>query len=372
MSLNLQIGVDLGFGQIKQVTGREINKFTAVVGQPTAYEIDDDRNVPFDEEDIVIEFDGKISYVGKKAVEDTQNATLTLKPDKTDRDDDKVKYLATLGHAVRNIDPEKIKEASFAIITGLPVYEFNDLKEKLKSNMTGEFTFKYNGIQYTVNIAKVVVIPQSAGAYYSIILDENGFVRNKKIAAGKATVIDIGFRTTDIVTMKAGHYINKESFTIFTGVSNVHQEVRKLIHKHYKLVLKPTDMDKVIRERKITISGKDINISQFIDAAIQPVAQQIIDEIQLYIPDHRLIDQLILTGGGAILFGDAFTAEYGEDIMIANDEVFNEKIRLYNEEVEIHNSQNPNKRKRKDYTYLEFCNADGYYKYAKFKERKSQ
>lgn len=321
------VGIDLGYGQVKAVTDGCYIKFPSVVGVPSAMEYKDvalsDRKDPV--ENIELIYESKRYYVGQKALEETNNARLTLKADKSDRETNKVKFLAALG--LLNINEVEV-------ITGLPVFEYESYKDRLAESLNGEYIFKLNSISRSINIQSVRVIPQAGGAYYDLVLDQEGQIINKVLISGRTAVVDIGFRTTDVATLERARYDANQSFTIWAGVGKIHQEVQKYLQREYKLSYPLSIIDSIVRQGVVNLYGVQQPIDEYIRAAVEPVAQEILESFIAGIDDYRkLTSGIVLTGGGVALVAPYFEAEFGDAVTIVN---------------------NP-----------EYSNASGYYKYGR-------
>jgi hypothetical protein len=295
------IGLDLGFRQVK-VSAEEGFRFDSVIGYPSVMEVGDERDNRHPLQNIVIEHDNELVYVGEKAIRDTKNAQLTFVADKTDHKSDKVKLLSALGYAMGGKN-----EDAFNIVTGLPVDELGiqGLKEKMIENMQQTFQFAFNNETKTAHVKRVNVIAQSAGAYYDYILDDTGDIIEERIKP-KTVVIDIGFRTTDVVCMQDALYNPAESFTVYTGVHNIHLEMRKELLKKYRIQKQPSEIDAIVRSGYVTINGQHIPVKDSILASVQPFAEKILSELPLYIPNLTEVDQFLLAGGGASFMADEF------------------------------------------------------------------
>jgi actin-like ATPase involved in cell morphogenesis len=307
------IGIDLGFRQVN-VAEEEVFKFDSVIGYPSAIELTSEEEVSPLENMVLIDGES-MYYVGAKAIRDTKNAQLTFTTHKTDSKTDRIKYMAALGNLI-----DEQKPNTFRVVTGLPVDEMGveGLKEKLVANMTGTFHFQLNGKLKTAIVEKVNVIAQSAGAYYDYILDDNGTILHENIKP-KDVVIDIGYRTTDVVTMSEARFNPAESFTVFTGVHNIHMELRKILLKKFGIVKHPVEMDTIVRNGYIMIGDKQISLIGEIHEATRPVAEKILAEIPLSITNVHEITTVLLAGGGAPLMVDYFMEAFQSPVKMAVD-----------------------------------------------------
>lgn len=323
-------GLDLGFLQTKGYAAETKFKYLSMIGEPSAFELKQFESPEDELEDLVVSFGGKTYYVGDKALE-TSNPSICTRTDKTNSDQEKAEYYAALGYLYNKTD---MKE--FGIITGLPIHDFK-LAEQLVTNMKGHKKFLYHNEEVVANIKKVMVIPQSAGAYFSFVLDDNGkLIKERAYAAqGITVVIDIGYKTTDVIVMKNGNYQSKSSDTVEYGMRNIHMELKRKIYSEHDIKLELVEMDGVTRNRSIDKDGEEIAIDDLIHSSEEPIARAIIDEIGVYIPDMRRANTILCCGGTMELLYPYFEKQYCTHKRIQ---------KLDN---------------------AEYSNAEGYYKYGK-------
>jgi plasmid segregation protein ParM len=297
------IGIDLGYGQVKSVSDGKKHKFLSVVGVPSAIEFEDGISRP--EGRMELFYSGRRYYLGEFALRNTVNARLTLKADKSDTESNILKFLASLAlHGA---------QGDVAVVTGLPVYEYHGFREGLAKSLKRSFAFSYNGVNHSINVTECRVIPQAAGAYYDAVLDDSGNVSDPALASSRAAVVDVGYRTTDVVVMDRGKYDSNQSFTIWAGIGKVHQELQRLLMRAHNLSLKLADIDQIARQGYVAAFGGKIAVDTLLRQALEPVAQEILEGFIAGIGDYRLLTGGIwLTGGGAVLVAPYFEAEFGQ------------------------------------------------------------
>jgi hypothetical protein len=338
-------GLDLGYGQIKiaaKTKGEFKNKkFLSAVGTPIS---NFGRNVAIvTEQELInslsITLDGQNYYVGKNAIINTRNGRLTLRQSKSDDIHNKVKFLTSLALLTDMYQ----EEAEFDIITGLPVLEFRNESEALERmiyNNGKPFEFKMNYGDVTVNkkfhIGAIKIISQGEGAFYDFVLDNNGEIIPERaaIVGGTVMVVDIGYRTTDIVTMENGRYIEPLSDQFNKGVNTIHQEILRLIMEEFSIKKELKDLDQIVRERSFMHNTRTYDIDHIITKAAKPFAEDIIENLHTISNDQLgAVNHIIFTGGGSEII-----YEFAE--------------KLLRNIVESSLMEN-----------AEFCNSNGYYKY---------
>ena len=335
------VGSDLGYGQVKIVSGNNKKKFLSAVGTPIS---NFGRAVAVSSEEellnsLTITLDNQTYYVGRNAIINARNGRLTLRQNKADDIHNKIKFLTSLALYM----DEDQEYAEFDVVTGLPVLEFRNQKDALYNMMTNSgrpfrFVMHYGPktVNKTIKVNNVKVISQGEGAFYDFILDNNGDIIEKQaeIVAGTVMVVDVGYRTTDIVTMDNGRYVEPLSDQFNKGVNGIHQEVLRLIMEKYGIKKELRDLDQIVRDGHFYHNTKFYDVNEIINQAARPFAEDIVESLHTTSNDQLgSVNHVIFTGGGSeIIYPFILELLRG---------VVNTSI--------MANS--------------EFCNATGYYKY---------
>lgn len=325
-------GLDLGFEQSKVFSQCCNFKYLSMIGNPSAFELEQPKDKdPMN--NLIVEFDNQVMYVGAKALE-TNNARLCVRTDKTNTEHDKAELYAALGHLhdVTGLD-------KCAIVTGLPIEDFKEegLVEKVSQNMIGVKSFRFDKDKHpiVVDVKEVIVIPQSAGAFYSYVLDDEGKFIGDRMLAEVVIVVDVGYKTTDIITMKNCRYVSDKSCTIEKGMKDIHKELQRLIRANHGRKFMLSEMDEICRSKQFKDKGIVIDVSSLITLAESPVASAIINEAYALVGDTREADKVLACGGTMALLFPYFDEYYSHHIEKLPD--------------------------------LEYANASGYYKFGKMR-----
>lgn len=335
------IGSDIGYGQNKNVSGNAKEKFPSAVGTPisnfgrstavvTKQELMDSLSITLGDQKY---------YIGKNAIVNTRNGRFTLRQNKADDIYNVVKFITSLALFTE----EDQRYAEFDVVTGLPVLEFKNQKDALENMMRNDgkpfiFDMHYGPktVRKTIFVNNVKVVSQGEGAFYDFILNNNGEIIPERatIAGGLVIVCDVGFRTTDIVTMENGRYIEPLSDQFNKGVNQIHQEILRLIMERYAIKKELKDIDQIVRDGNFYHNMKEYDVRQIIADAAQPFAEDIVESLHTTSNDQLGgANHVIFTGGGSeIIYKHVQPLLKG----IVNISIMEDS---------------------------EFCNAQGYYKY---------
>lgn len=306
-------GCDIGFKQFKGINleGDIEFKFPNIIGFPTSLEIQNATDHGETMKDLWLTYDDQTYYVGDKASEFATNHRYTFLANKVDTIDETVKLLTGLG-LLYETGQNKID----LMVTGVPVEEYFLVKDKIETEFVRDYDYSFRGRKCRSTIEKVVVVPQGAGDYYDYILDESGQVITERVKP-KTVIVNIGYRTTEIVTMNNGRFSRSESTTLYTATNNFHKELRRLLAKEYGIRKNLTQIDEIYRDRKVYIKGVATDISELITSAIDMHVGSIVGEIPVWVnPDD--VHEILLTGGGSTGLTPFFQNQFG-DIILKHD-----------------------------------------------------
>ena len=157
-----------------------------------------------------------------------------------DKISDDTARLRTMAGIAMELGKEKVYEADIILAVGLPFSNYGRDKLKLMDyyNRQRALRFSYEGEDYSITLAKVIVCPQC----YSAIASRLGNMK------GDYLIVDIGSKTTDVVYVHDGLPIESRSITIEKAVVKWIKEIQhdmkvqtgKEIQEHevMKIVLK--------------------------------------------------------------------------------------------------------------------------------------
>ncbi len=290
------IGLDMGYGFIKVDNGREGYTFPSVVGEstvepPMALGF---RKVPVTD-DLRLTINGKTYFLGDLAIRHSVVAHRGLSPTRVEGDDLKILFLGALSlYCTETVN-------SFYVVTGLPpgrMHMVDDVVKRLKGDH--EIVRQTGGKRatFTIRIEGIDVVPQPIGTYWSTVLDNRGHLKQEHpMLAGRAGIIDIGFKTSDYATIIDGDYSPAFSRTVPIGMSNAYDHIAADLATQYGLERETYTLDEAIITGHINVSGKKIDITRLRESVFRDLATKLVVEAcsSWQIEEY---DHLLLTGGG--------------------------------------------------------------------------
>ena len=294
------IGVDLGYGFVKVSDGKNDRIFPSVVGQARILRYVSDENPDQSSiKNLNVLIDDREYFVGDLANRQSEVVMVSLNENRMDEQISKVLVVTGLALLSDN------KTSSYNIVTGLPVGCFSDTKQSLIQLFKGTHRItqrrnQKNEIEQVINVNEVKVVPQPFGTFFNLILDNNGSLIDEKLAGSKVGIIDIGFRTTDYIVVDNLENIDRLSGSTNTGLSTAYGIISELLKDEFKISKPIYQLDEIVKNGVIRISGKSYNLDEIKKHAFSVVAEKLITEVNSLWVNKWELDTVFITGGGGI------------------------------------------------------------------------
>lgn len=280
------IGVDRGTAEIN--TSEEIS-FRATVRK-----YKNDEIVLNGDSKIIVEFEGDKYVIGEKGKTSTEMFKSKSKETKL-----LILTAIALGY------PNQFIQTN--LITGLPIQRYAEDKEEMKdlfANTRVDITI--NGEFKTIDIFKVEVFPESAGAFFTIPEAIDGLI------------IDIGGLTVDCAWFESNDNDNtqrklKSYGTYQQGILPLYRQIANRLSTKYSISLDEWDIPRILK-MGLTINGKKIKDLE-IDQLLLDYVNQIIQGLEFEYP-IKSIENIYLCGGGSVLLYDIFKEKINRAILI--------------------------------------------------------
>jgi hypothetical protein len=204
------------------------------------------------------------------------------------------------------------EDQSFRVVTGLPVNWYAD-RDKVVEQWGGRHVVRrVNGRQVVHRFAvdEVLVVPQPFGSLFEAILGPEGQIVDEGLAQGRLGVIDVGTYTTDYVLVDRLRYIERGSGTIATAMSKAYQLIGRSILDTYGLELRMHQVDRAVREGRVTVFGEERTVDWLADPVLDALAEEILAEAGTLWGDGRDLKVVLVTGGGAMALGERIRRRY--------------------------------------------------------------
>lgn len=305
------VGIDIGYGFLKIKNETEEPIIPSVIGNAVDLTFDM-GHASADIQNLRVELDGEEYFVGDLAIEQSDHPYRSLSTDRTTNIVTKVMFLTSLAILAEGDEDE------FTVVTGLPVKDFTMYKQVYTDKFVGTHVIKLNGVEKTIHIVKVIVVPQPYGSFCDGLFDEDGNV-DEDFAANHVGIIDIGYGTSDFIQVKNYRYLEKFSSTSANGISSVYREISNYLSTHYSIHKEDFELEQIIRSGELRIRGGLIDLREPLKAAKRSLAKKVGNEIKSIWSNLPEVSLIIVAGGGGALLYDELAEILGDDIVLAQD-----------------------------------------------------
>lgn len=306
----MQLGLDIGYSTTKVVSNDRRASFASAVGTPDRprFSLNGDKAIMMDEPEQAL--------VGDDAV--TQSRHITRREDRNWVNSSEWYTLAMA--ALTEITSGT--RADLTIVTGLPV-SFYDDKISVTIRLQGQHRAKRDGRPaQSFNVTELRVIPQPFGALLSLALSTTGKIIDTSLATGSVGVIDIGGKTTNLLSVTNLSEIAHATDGVNVGAWSVVRALRSWLAREYpELDLRDHQINAMVQARKLTYYGEQIEIGDIIDEMLAPMAGQVISEAGQLWNGAANLDAILVSGGGALLLGE-YVKRHFRHARVVDDPVF--------------------------------------------------
>jgi plasmid segregation protein ParM len=293
MKRSICAGIDVGYGYTKIVAdsgGQQPDQLImpSVAGSGIDVSPDIDGLLQINRQ--AVEIDGNTVLVGDSALK--HSARIFNAREKNWLSS--VAYKALLKTALSHLITENV---NLIVVSGLPVKFFKTDKSKLVNlikRMTGELAI----------YAKVRVIPQPLGTLFNLLFDDSGMVQDGRLTTSRVGVIDIGFHTTDIITIDNLELVEKQTASFENGVAGTLEALANQIEKDYDFRPDLHKVEEAIRTGCIRAFGQEQIISDIAKSKLVELATDIEARAKTVWKSAGDLDFVVITGGGAALLRD--------------------------------------------------------------------
>lgn len=294
--MTTNIGLDLGYSAVKLKTALTEATFSSIVGTPEQAQF----KLSGVQSQLMFTYNEKTYNVGDDAI--THSAFTSRKENRDWLQSDQYMVLlhAALYSAFRR------KTADITLVTGLPVSFYdNDRAEMKEKFQQTHIIQKYGESPFSVIVNNCFVIPQVMGALFNAALNESGNISDVQLATGRVGVIDIGGKTTNMLHAHKLGDISRETVGLDIGGWDVVRALRpKIENVTPDVAWADHEIAEVIIQKSVSYRGNEIDLTDTIDKVLEPMAETIIDKANELWAGGARFNQIILSGGGALLLGD--------------------------------------------------------------------
>ena len=289
----MNVGLDVGYSAVKAVAGDRRVTFPSVVGTPDKARFSLSSNTS-----IILTYPDHVQ-VGEGAV--TQSRFLQRREDRHWVESAEWYTLALA--ALTELTTAKAVE--LRIVTGLPVAFYAD-RQVVRDRLLGEHRVQREGRHaQTLKVVDCRVIPQPFGALLAACLDDRGRIVDRDLATGAVGVIDVGGKTTNLLSVNRLSEISRETASVNVGAWDVVRAVKDYLADRYPGLedLRPHQVVEAVINRQVRYYGEPVDLTDVVEEVLEPLAEQVLAEATQLWNGGATLDAILVSGGGALLLG---------------------------------------------------------------------
>lgn len=310
-------GIDIGYNATKAVSGDRRASFASAVGSPDRARF----RLEGGPAGIVLTEPQHV-LVGDEAIE--QSRFLQRREDRKwfEGEEWAMLFLA----AATELTSATVAELD--LVTGLPVSFYED-RESVAARLTGEHRVQREGRRaQIVRVRNVRVIPQPFGTLLAEVLSESGQVAEQKLARANVGIIDVGGKTCNLLSVARLAEISRATASVNVGGWDLVRGVRAWLSDHCAGLddLRDHQLASAIQAREIRFYGEPVaEFASVVDAMAAELAGQVISQASQLWNGGAMLDAILVTGGGALLLGDAIRRQW-RHARVVSDPVFGNAV----------------------------------------------
>jgi plasmid segregation protein ParM len=214
------------------------------------------------------------------------------------------------------------KRVDLHVVTGLPVAFYSD-REAVKTRLMGDHVVQREGRHaQSLNVTDCQVIPQPFGALLAATLDDRGRIVDQELATGTAGILDIGGKTTNLLSVNHLSEIGHETESVNVGAWDAVRAIRRWLSDNCPdLDLRDHEIVEAIIKREVGYYGEAIDLSGPVEETLEPLAGEVVAAASQIWNGGANLAAILVSGGGALLLGP-YIREHFRHARVVSDPVF--------------------------------------------------
>jgi len=310
------LGLDLGFGFTKCTDGAQPVIFQSHMYRATESGITPDHSAAGIHR---IEMDGEAYVVGHDRAGLSPFEDFPRQPERLIND---------YGHhlILTALATYSDQEIPLYVVVGLPIAYFRRWETRLVENLSGYHKIGVRDpadryARKNIHVRKLHVVPHPLGAFTSLIMDHEGRFRSSEYDAIKIALVDIGFRTTDVMIMDATRFCHRGSETFQQGLVNAFASIARRLDQETGQMPRLEQLYKAIHRGFIRVGDQEYNLKNLREETFHHLSSALADRINYALKDDWDIERVVLTGGGAVEIAEHLAPLVnGEVVLIEHDQ----------------------------------------------------
>ncbi len=319
------VGVDLGFGFTKGFDGQRAVIIPSLLAENDRPQEAYQEAYTLPEDGLHLAFEDAAYFLGHRAACDWFSPQVPRQPERLFGDYGRRLVLAVLAAYIEMEEP-------LHVVIGLPVSHYQRLRDAFEARLIGYHKMAWvrpdgSRTPKNVHIRKIHTVPHPMGTFSGLIMNADGRMRADRFKDQKTVVVDIGFRTTNVITMDRMRFSNRDSGTIDLGISRGFGQIARKLEAETGRRLDLDQLYQAVRLGTVHIDRQRYTIERVRREAFSRLAEQLADNIGYRLTAAWDTDRLLLTGGGSrdladyigsLLPGEVSQIENAQDVRLNN------------------------------------------------------
>lgn len=172
------------------------------------------------------------------------------------------------------------------VVIGLPIADYRTQARAFEQSVLGYYDVQLPHKRVRLELARgqVVAFPEGAGALWSLLLGPTGQPLDTPLAGQTLAVVDVGWKTCNVVVLRRLLYEDALSTTFPLGLS-------RAFSWYYKRISRCLDILPAQAEQRMRHDGGQ---------ELQRLARELSDQLAAWWPHRGDIDAIYLAGGGGL------------------------------------------------------------------------
>lgn len=315
------VGLDLGCGFTKAVSGTTTDLFKSVIGPASERAFGDDLALsgPADRHrEVALPVSGGRHFLGELAERESHSPRATLDADTFFDEFAPVLAPASLAWVFER-DVEEL-----GVVVGLPMAQFADHRERLTDALSGQHLVELYGRtggtqRVAITVTDVCVLPQPLGSALHLLLDDEGQVGNPEVFDKKIGVIDVGLHATGLTVAQRGDYSERASATAPSGLAAAYRVIAQRLRESSGVEVGAHRLAAVLQEGSIRIHGTRYDLRRIAEQAYEELAASLAAFAEQHWREEWDLDLVLLTGGGGPLLAPWLAPALRGEVVLADE-----------------------------------------------------
>ncbi len=309
-------GIDIGYNETKVKSGERVAAFKSIVGSPERSRFG--LNGATGDELLLRDGQGQW-LIGEAAVRQSRWINRREDSDWYTSADYYRLILAAFSHLTTGT------AVKLVVVSGLPVAYYEAGKATLRERFLGQHRVMIEErTPQKIEVVQCRIIPQPFGTIIDAAMSDSGKIIDRDLAEGPTGVIDIGGKTSNLLSVKGFNEISRETTSVNVGAWDVVRAARDHLARHYpQLELRDYEVMDLIRSRETYYFGERIDLAPVIEEATEKMAASIIAAATQLWNSGAKLKAILISGGGAHLLGHHLSRHFSHARLVAKPQFAN-------------------------------------------------